>query len=156
MTALERAISYLSVKPRTRSQVAAYLKDKGFSEDETADTIARLEEYRYIDDMEYARMYTESGFAKGHGESRIRRELAGKGVDSNTVDDVFYEFENEGMIPNQFQMALEVGRSVLGDLKLNDMEYEERRKMEGRIGRRLISRGFETSVVYSVIRELEE
>ena len=52
MTALERAISYLSVKPRTRSQVAAYLKDKGFSEDETADTIARLEEYRYIDDME--------------------------------------------------------------------------------------------------------
>ena len=72
------------------------------------------------------------------------------------MDDVFYEFENEGMIPNQFQMALEVGRSVLGDLKLSDMEYEERRKMEGRIGRRLISRGFETSVVYSVIRELEE
>ena len=39
-----------------------------------------MKEYHYIDDYRFAEMYFAYGFEKGRGVSRIRRELAEKGV----------------------------------------------------------------------------
>ncbi|MDO4394289.1 MAG: regulatory protein RecX [Bacillota bacterium] len=156
MTPLERAVSYLTVRPRTRKQVSEYLSEKGCSEEEVREVIKQLEEYNYIDDEEYTRMYFARGFAKGHGEFRIKRELSQKGVDGNIIEDVIFDLREKDEVPDQFQIAMQIGLDMLGRENLADMEYKERKKVEARIGRRLMSRGFDSSTVYGVLRALED
>ena len=76
MDVREKAVSYLNSRPRTRQELIRHLKDKGFSENEILETVDELEQYHYIDDLAYSRMYFEYGFQKGRGRMRIRRELA--------------------------------------------------------------------------------
>ncbi len=72
-----------------------HLKDKGFSENEILETVDELEQYHYIDDLAYSRMYFEYGFQKGRGRMRIRRELAEKGVAADVIEIAFEELERD-------------------------------------------------------------
>jgi len=48
MDVRERAVYYLNIKPRTKSQVAKYLKEKGYKEEDIESAVSELEEYGYI------------------------------------------------------------------------------------------------------------
>ena len=93
MDVREKAVSYLNSRPRTRQELIRHLKDKGFSENEILETVDELEQYHYIDDLAYSRMYFEYGFQKGRGRMRIRRELAEKGVAADVIEIAFEELE---------------------------------------------------------------
>ncbi len=156
MDALERGTIYLNARPRTCKQVYDYLIDKGYEIEEVKSAIKSLKEYKYINDEEFARMYFEYGFNKGRGIKRIKNELIAKGVNSNTIEDVIYQLEDSNSMPDEFQIALDVGKAAVGDIDLTSLEYKERKKIEGRIGRRLSSRGFSADMIYRVIRTLSE
>ena len=149
--AAERAASYINIKPRTAWQVKRYLKEKGYEDEVISEVVDQLKEYRYIDDLEFSLMYFRYGFEKGRGISRIRRELAEKGVSSETIDIAYEELED---IPDQMEMAMEIGRSVIADIDTDDMDFDTKRKLQAKVGRRLMSRGFSSDVVYKVIGRL--
>lgn len=149
MGAIEKAIYYLNIKPRTREQVVKYLEKKDFDGDEIEKAVRELEEYRYIDDLNYCRMYFDVCFEKGKGIARIKRELAEKGVDRQTIDEALDEMEE---VPDQFEMALKAGERILQEA--GEFEPDERQKIKARIARRLAGKGFTSDIVYSVIREL--
>lgn len=149
MGAIEKAIYYLNIKPRTREQVVKYLEKKDFDGDEIEKAVRELEEYRYIDDLNYCRMYFDVSFEKGKGIARIKRELAEKGVDRQTIDEALDELEE---VPDQFEMALKAGERILQEA--GEFEPDESQKIKARIARRLAGKGFTSDVVYSVIREL--
>lgn len=148
----ESAVRYLGVKPRTRKQVISYLQRKGFEEDEIIETANELEEYHYIDDFNYSVMYFEYGFEKGRGIARIKRELSEKGVDSEIIDEAYEELEN---VPDQYDAASDIAAGILRGIDIDELEYEEKRKLQAKIGRRLVSRGFSSDVVYKVINNLK-
>lgn len=154
MNVRERAVSYLNLKPRTRAQVRTYLQDKGFEPSEIEETIAELEEYHYLDDLEFARQYLQYGFEKGRGMLRIRRELAEKGVASETVQMACDELEDEEALPDQRKMALEIAARMADGIDLETLDYSDKQKLQAKIGRRLASRGFSSDIVYSVIRQV--
>ena len=147
MDVREKAVSYLNSRPRTRQEVMRHLKDKGFSEEEILETVKELEEYHYIDDLAYSRMYFEYGFEKGRGRNRIRRELAEKGVSSEIIEIAYDELEE---VPDEFEMALSIAGSIVRGIDPSELEYSEKRKLEGRIGRRLAGRGFSMDTIYNV------
>ncbi len=149
--ARDKAANYVGIKPRTKKQVIRYLKDKGFDEAAIAEAVAELEEYRYIDDEQYCRMYFEYGFEKGRGISRIKRELAEKGVPSDIIQIVYEELED---VPNQFEMAWGTAQAMVSSMNTENLDYESKRKLQAKIGRRLMSRGFSSDVVYKVINNL--
>ena len=149
--AAEKAVSYINIKPRTGQQVKKYLKDKGYEEDIISEVVEQLKEYRYIDDMEFALLYFRYGFEKGRGVSRIRRELSEKGVSSEIIDIAYEELEE---IPDQLEMAMEIGRNVITGIDLENMDFDAKRKLQAKLGRRLMSRGFSSDVVYKVIGKL--
>lgn len=151
MDARERAIHYLNIKPRTRQQVIGYLKTKGFTEAEISESIRELEQYHYIDDLNYSRMYFEYGFEKGRGMLRLKRELSEKGVAADVIQMACQQLED---IPDQFEAALAIGERMMSDLKPEEMDYADRKKLQARIGRRLMNRGFSADVVYRVIGRL--
>lgn len=151
MDVREKAVSYLNSRPRTRQEVMRHLKDKGFSEEEILETVKELEEYHYIDDLAYSRMYFEYGFEKGRGRNRIRRELAEKGVSSEIIEIAYDELEE---VPDEFEMALSIAESIVRGIDPSELEYSEKRKLEGRIGRRLAGRGFSMDTIHKVVGRL--
>ena len=151
MDVREKAVSYLNSRPRTRQEVMRHLKDKGFSEEEILETVKELEEYHYIDDLAYSRMYFEYGFEKGRGRNRIRRELAEKGVSSEIIEIAYDKLEE---VPDEFEMALSIAGSIVRGIDPSELEYSEKRKLEGRIGRRLVGRGFSMDTIHKVAGRL--
>lgn len=149
--AAEKAAAYINIKPRTAYQVKTYLKGKGYEEDVIEQVIAQLKEYGYVNDLKYAEMYFEYGFEKGRGVSRIRRELSEKGVSSEFIDMAYEELEE---VPDQTEMAMEIADSILRGIDTAELDYDEKRKLQAKIGRRLMSRGFSSDVAYKVIQRV--
>lgn len=149
--AAQKAAAYINIKPRTAFQVRKYLKDKDYEEDIIDEVMKQLEEYHYIDDMEYAEMYFRYGFEKGRGVLRIKRELSEKGVSSDVIEMAYDELDE---VPDQTTIAMEIGESMLMGMDIDSMEYDEKRKLQAKIGRRLVSRGFSSDIVYKVINRL--
>ena len=141
------AVRYLGMRPRTKQQVIKYLRQKGFPEE----GMAELEEYKYIDDFSYSVMYFRYGFEKGRGVMRIRRELSEKGVGSDVIDMAYEELEE---VPDQYETARKIAMEMIRDMDMEEMEYDEKRRIKARIGRRLAGRGFPSDVIYKVLDSL--
>ena len=149
-----KAVNYINAKPRTRQQVIKYLKEKGFGEPEIMEAVVELEEYHYIDDVEYCRLYFEYGFEKGRGIGRIKRELAEKGVASDVIEIAYDELQELNEVPDQLEAALEIGRQVVRGIDIEELDYDARRKLQARVGRRIVSRGYSTDIAYKVMNML--
>lgn len=154
MNAIDRAMSYLNLRPRSCKEIERYLKDKGYEENEIKEAVQQLIEYKYLDDANFARIYIQYGFDKGRGSVRIKQELLSKGVADHVIEDAFYQLEDEGEMPDQFQLALKIGIDVVRDVDVSSLDYKEKKKLEAKVGRRLASRGFCTDIVYRVIKEV--
>lgn len=152
MDALEKATAYLNLKPHTAKEVTDYLLRKGYEAEESEAAVKQLTDYGYIDDLSYARMYFEYGFEKGRGKSRIVRELAGKGIPRDTIDQAYAELEQK---PDEHEMALEIAKQIMEEsgAAISEMSYEEKQKLQAKIARRLASRGFDGGLCYSAARE---
>lgn len=149
--AVEAAVKYISYKPRTKFQTENHLKNKGFSNETIEKAVSAMEEYNYLDDYEYSKMYYSYGFDKGRGVLRIKRELAEKGISSDIIEDALYNMEDA---PNQNEQAEAVAMKILGGKKKNDLSFEERKKLQAKIGRNLYNRGFSSDVIYDVINRV--
>lgn len=148
MDVRQRAVYYLNMSPKTEAQLRAYLKKKGYGDDETNETIEEMKEYHYIDDFRFSMQYFEYGFEKGRGIARIKRELKEKGVASDIIDMAYEELED---VPDQFETALAIAEAMTEATDMSELDYEEKRKLHAKIGRRLAGRGFTSDIVYKVI-----
>ena len=162
MDALAKATNYLNVKPRTRMQVIKYLTDKGYEPYEIENAVASLEEYKYIDDENFARLYFELGFEKGHGIARIRRELADKGIDRELIEAAYHVLEDQDAVPDQYEAALEIGLAAAAEYGIDpeqdeageSLDYEQKTRLQSKIARRLAARGFSGETAYRVAKEV--
>ena len=152
MDALEKATSYLNRKPHTAKAVVDYLLRKGYEKEESAEAVRRLREYGYLDDLAYAKLYFEYGFEKGRGKDRIVRELAGKGVARDLIEQAYDDLEDT---PDEGEMARQIAAQILSESGKDpcEMSYEEKQKLQARIARRLASRGFSGSICWSTARD---
>ena len=151
--AMDRAAKYLAYKPRTRRELLQHLREKGVDADDAEQCVETMESYHLVDDLEYSRMYIETMLERGRGMDRIRRELAGKGVDRNTIEDALAEI---GELPDESEIALRRALDMLYQTDVMSMEYEEQQKVRARIARKLNRQGFRTETVYSAVRKAFE
>ncbi|MCF8094657.1 MAG: RecX family transcriptional regulator [Desulfobacteraceae bacterium] len=85
--AFARSLHYLKYRPRSRREVIEYLEKKGFSETAVFEAISRLEQYRYINDEEFARIWIDNRTRnRPRGEFALRRELKQKGVSEDIIE----------------------------------------------------------------------
>lgn len=150
MNAFEKAVAYLNIKPRTRAQVEEYLRKHQYDQDDILQAIDELEEYHYLDDFEYSRLYFELGYEKGRGTERIRRELMEKGVTRETINEAFDALEN---VPDPYNMAYDIGKKTIETIEIPE-DYQQRQKLQARIVRKLATRGFSGEIAYRVAKEL--
>lgn len=155
------ALKYVALQMKTEGQVSDYLTRKGFERDEITTAIEFLREYRYVDDEQYCIIYYKEACRKGKGRRRIEQELSSKKVERSVIRDTLDAFlsdENPDYqaiteeILTEKERALNVGKKMLRIQRASGKDADK--NFMAKIGRRLASLGYESSVVYYVIGRL--
>jgi regulatory protein len=83
---MEAAAAFLAVRPRSVAETRRRLRHLGYRQALVEQVVERLVEMGYLDDEAFAQAWVESrDRARPRGEGALRRELALKGVDHETV-----------------------------------------------------------------------
>lgn len=140
---MARAIRLLAAKPRSVAEIRDRLLEKNWTDAAIVDiVIAKLREYNYLDDDQYARDLALSKLRqKPQGRRRLRQRLSHKKLDSSTLD-----------------TAIKAAYETLPESDLIDAAIEKRVRVKGtpsthddrkKFTEHLLRQGFD----YSLIRE---
>ncbi len=91
--ALIKATDYILKGLKTKRQVKEYLIKKGYSEQVAYESVDKLKEYNYIDDVEYARQYIES-VSKKQGKRLTEYRLMMKGVRKEDIESAYSDADD--------------------------------------------------------------
>ncbi len=144
--AIERAINYLSFRPRSQAEVRRYLRKKETPPEIVDAVLERLHRLDYVNDRAFATFWVESREQfNPRGSQALRNELRLKGVEREIVEEVVDNEHDE-------ELALRAGRKkALLLLQTPEMDYA---KFRNRLGGFLQRRGFSYDVIARVVRAL--
>jgi regulatory protein len=90
--ATEAALVFLGYRPRSEREVRDRLRRNGFGQDAIDLAIARLHDWRYLDDEDFARRWVENRAThRPRGKRLLQQELRNKGIDRETAHSVIAE-----------------------------------------------------------------
>ena len=144
--AITAALNLLSYRPRAAGELRGKLREKGYAPEAVDAAVARMRELRYLDDEAFAERWVESRqSSRPRSERMLKRELAQKGVDKETIERTV---EEAGV--DEYGDALELARK-----KYQSLRHEERdvryRRLSGLLGRR----GYGYDIIRQVMETLE-
>ncbi len=136
----ERAVRYLARRDHSRAELARKLADHGTPE-EIEDVLNRMSELDLLSDRRFAEAWVR-GKAARFGTSRLRHELARRGVAPETVDDAI----DAECGDDDLDRARAVWRAKFGSAPADVREW-------ARQARFLQSRGFAGDVIRKLLKE---
>ncbi len=87
-----KGLSYLGLRARSVDEIKKYLKKKKFSDREVDDTVDYLKGKGYLNDYNFAILYTKDRMKSGkRGKDLIVRDLYRKGIGRKEIDKVIKE-----------------------------------------------------------------
>lgn len=150
--AYDRAVQYLSVRPRSAAEVRRRLAQAEVDPDTVETVVAKLTEQGYLNDAEFARYWVENRLLfRPKGEQALRQELRRAGVDSETIQQSL-----EGL--DTTEAAYAAARPKAERLKL--LAQEDPQTFKHKLGNFLLRRGFNYDIVREItntlLREMKE
>src|SRR5438067_2823111 len=150
--AVDRALNYLSYRPRSREEVRRYLRRKETPSDIIEAALARLDRLDFVNDRAFTAFWIENREQfNPRGSHAIKNELRMKGVDRAVVDELVDDEQDE-------QLALRAGRKKA--LSLINLPHIDYLTFRNRLGSFLQRRGFgyavSTRTVKALWKELKE
>lgn len=143
--AYQKALKYISIRPRTKAELHHYLQSKSYPEQVILETIEKCLEQQLIeDDEQFAAHYIESRI-QSHpmGGRKLFIELKRLGISEEVI-----EQKTKDLIPNEKEYA----RQVIQKLS---RRYHglDKQKFSFRLSQALLRRGFSYEVVREVVQE---
>ena len=137
--AFERAMDYLGRGLKTAKQMRDYLEKKGYDKQVVEYVITKLEEYRYVDDDAYAKLYVERNSAT-KGDRRLKQELIQKGIAVSRAEE-YAVTDDEQALSNAQRLAERYMKNKPATIKsLQNLQ------------RYLLGRGYGFDVVNTIVR----
>lgn len=93
-TALDKALTHIAASMKTEKEIADFLQKKGYLQDVRDYVIAKMKEYGFLDDGEYAKAYTENA-EKRKGRRLIAAELRRKGISEEDIENALQTITGE-------------------------------------------------------------
>jgi len=93
--ALDLAARALARRDRSVVELSDYLARRGVSRPERTQTIARLEDAGYVDDVGFAYRRADSMSARGYGDEAVRFDLERRGIRPDQIDLALSSLPNE-------------------------------------------------------------
>jgi regulatory protein len=109
---MARALNILAARPQSEKQLRGRLLEKSWAEPAMVDDcLARLKELGYVNDRHFAHSYASSRVSgRAVGRSRVARELRGKKVSAETIeealDTVYDEVGEEALIDRAIEKRI--------------------------------------------------
>jgi regulatory protein len=139
----DRALDFLSYRPRSQAEVERYLERKGVADDLTARVVNRLKEAGLIDDLAFASYWVENReIFRPRAARSLRYELVRKGVPGPIIAQALEGIDEED---SAYRAAQERSR------KLAHLDHDEFCR---KIGAFLERRGFGYAVARRVAERL--
>ena len=145
---LAQTIALIALAPRAKSrgELFAHLKKRGIAEDIANAVLYRLQEQGLVNDEEFARSWSESRQrTKKLSKRMIVNELRAKGIDGEIIEIVGSEIDEN----REHDLALELASRKYRPIAHLDKDLI-RRRIQGALARR----GFGSSLINAVMREL--
>ena len=138
--AFGKAMDYLARGMKTTKQMREYLAKKGYDEQVKGYVIAKLKEYKYLDDDVYAQTYVQQN-SRTKGTRRLQQELLQKGIRREQAEEAA-ELDAETARENASALAEKYMKNKTVDIK--NLQ---------RLQRYLLSRGYEFDIVNGIVRQ---
>ena len=93
---MNRAVRLLAAKPRSVGELRDRLLEKAWTNSQiVGEVLQKLEEYKYLDDKQYAKDLAASKLRqKPQGKRKLKQSISQKKLDKDTVDEALdYAFE---------------------------------------------------------------
>ena len=150
---LEKGIFLISLKDRTKKEVRLKLEEKFWNKNAVLKAIEKLEEFGYLNDLNYAISYIES---KTYGKNRISYNLFQKGIDRSTVEKAYLTLD-EGKEENIDDVKLEklIDKN---SRKINSSNSRDEKKLkeEQKLIQYLARQGFSLDKIFKKLKEYKE
>jgi regulatory protein len=92
--ATETALTFLAYRPRSEREVRDRLRRDAYPPETIDQVIAKLHDWRYLDDADFARRWVENrAMHRPRGQRLLQQELRQKGIDAETARDAIAEAE---------------------------------------------------------------
>jgi len=141
----ERALNFLSYRPRSEAEVRRNLREKDVEDEVIEAVIERLARASLLDDREFARYWVENRLQfKPRGTQALRHELWEKGVPDSIIAEALAGLDER----DAARKAAEARARRLAHLEPRDF----RRKL----GAYLARRGFSYAVIKPLVEEMLE
>ncbi|MGQ9628431.1 MAG: regulatory protein RecX [Anaerolineae bacterium] len=141
--AYDRALKYLSYRPRSRAEIERYLQEKHIPPPLLEEVLARLEGAGLVDDLAFTRFWVENRKDfNPRGLSFLRYELRRKGISEDVISQALEEVDEE-------QSAYALARKRA--LRMTKLDQE---KFYRKLGDFLTRRGFPYETVSAVVQKV--
>lgn len=130
-----RAMNLLKSREYTTKQLHDKLKDGGYPERIISEALAYVASFHYIDDLRYAVAYI-TGHESIRSRRRIEQDLLSRGIDQDTLERAWQEWEDQGGTQDEQAMIRELLKK-----RGYDPETADRKEIQ-RQGAFLMRRGF--------------
>lgn len=139
-SAFDYGAGLLSARDYSKAAVLKKMLQKAYSEDESQAAVKQLEEYGYLDDVRYAERYVQILKERGYGPAYVRNKLAQDGIGRELISR-FCIFGAE----EQLKMAQDIADDFMQSCEKLD------EKSLAKLARHLAAKGYDPSVIYSVL-----
>jgi len=144
--AVDRALNYLSFRPRSREEVRRYLRRKETPTELIGSVMERLDRLDLVNDRAFASFWIESREQfSPRGSRALKNELRMKGVEREVTDELVNDEKDE-------ERALKAGeKKAFSLVRIPDIDYATFRT---RLGSFLQRRGFGYEITTRTVRKL--
>lgn len=145
-SAYVKALRMIGRRPHSSSEVKRKLKEHGFEQPIIQWTCDTLEQQNYINDEEFAKMWTESRVSSQRkGRNLVRQELQMKGINKELVKEAIETIDPE----EEFQGALKLAQNKWK--QTSGTPIEKKRKTIAF----LMRRGFTSAVISKALSQID-
>ncbi|MHB1406825.1 MAG: regulatory protein RecX [Desulfitobacteriaceae bacterium] len=160
--ALSLALSLLSRKALTVYEIEKRLLAKECAKEEITEAVARLQEWGYLNDREYALGFCRS-YSHRKSRRKIREDLRLRGVNPELIAKVLSECYSE---EEEFEFCLlfagkikeellkQNRRTRISEHEAQTPDWEVKHLMYAKIGRRLEGKGYPPVMIHKALQHL--
>ena len=143
----EKALHFLGYQPRSKKELKTYLKGQEIDPETIEQVCENLAELGYLDDVEYAKLFTRNNMQVGHeGPRSVVGKLIQKGIDKETAEQVVAEGEPDLWVELATKLAQPMQKKA-GRLS--------QKEIKTKIKQKLFQHGFNSIQIDEVLEELQ-
>jgi len=149
----EKGIFLVSLKDRTKKELRLKLEKKYLNKPAILKAIEKLEEFGYLNDLNYAISYIES---RTYGKNRIFYNLFQKGIDRGIVEKAYLaldEEKKENIDDTKLEKLIEKNSKKIN---VSNKRDEKKMKEEQKLIQYLARQGFSLDKIFKKLKEYKE